>query len=76
VIRKGSGVGADGTPQVAIEENNYDQGDALRDEIVAFLESVQNSSEPAVSGEDGLLALRTAVSIVEQVANSRGQFAG
>src|SRR5271170_203935 len=30
VIRKGTGVGKDGVPQVAIEENTYEQGDALR----------------------------------------------
>ena len=73
VIRKG-GVGADGVPQVAIEENTYEQGDALKDEIAAFLESAATGSPPAVSGEDGLLALRTAVSIAEQVANSRRRF--
>jgi predicted dehydrogenase len=75
VIRKGSGVGADGMPQVAIEETNYEQGDALKAEIVAFLESVDTGDAPAVSGEDGLLALRTAVSITEQVASSRLKFA-
>src|SRR3984957_16977173 len=74
VIRKGTGVGADGVPQVAIEENSYEQGDALKDEIAAFLESAATGSAPAVSGEDGLLALRTAVSIAEQVANSRRRF--
>jgi predicted dehydrogenase len=73
VIRKG-GVGADGVPQVAIEENTYEQGDALKDEIAAFLESAATGSAPPVSGEDGLLALRTAVSIVEQVENSRRRF--
>ena len=73
VIRKG-GVGADGVPQVAIEENTYEQGDALKDEIAAFLESAATGSAPAVSGEDGLLALRTAVSIAEQVVNSRRRF--
>src|SRR5258707_2865785 len=70
VIRKGTGVGADGMPQVAIEENTYEQGDALKDEIAAFLESATTGCAPPVSGEDGLLALRTAVSIAEQVANS------
>src|ERR1700688_1948164 len=74
VIRKGTGVGADGMPQVAIEENTYEQGDALKDEIAAFLESAATGSAPPVSGEDGLLALRTAVSIAEQVASSRHQF--
>ena len=74
VIRKGAGVGADGVPQVAIEETSYEQGDALKDEIAAFLESAATGNPPPVSGEDGLLALRTAVTIAEQVASSRRQF--
>jgi predicted dehydrogenase len=74
VIRKGAGIGSDGMPQVAIEETSYEQGDALKAEIEAFLEAAATGSAPAVSGEDGLLALRTAVSIAEQVTNSRGKF--
>jgi predicted dehydrogenase len=74
VIRKGVGTGADGMPQVAIEETSYDQGDALRAEIEAFLEAAATGKQPPVTGEDGLLALRTAVSITEQVASSRGKF--
>jgi predicted dehydrogenase len=75
VIRKGKGLGADGMPQVVIDENTYEQGDALRAEIEAFLESAVSGSTPLVTGEDGLLALRTAVSITEQVASSMGKFA-
>jgi predicted dehydrogenase len=74
VIRKGAGVGADGVPQVAIDERTYEQGDALRAEIEAFLEAAETGSPPPVSGEDGLLALRTAVSIAEQVADSMRKF--
>jgi predicted dehydrogenase len=74
VVRKGEGLGADGMPQVAIDENNYEQGDALKDEIESFLQACATGSAPLVTGEDGLLALRTAVSIAEQVANSRLQF--
>ncbi|HEX3847125.1 MAG TPA: Gfo/Idh/MocA family oxidoreductase [Steroidobacteraceae bacterium] len=74
MIRKGAGVGADGMPQVSIEENSYEQGDALRDEIAAFLACVATGSPPPVSGEDGLLALRTAIEITEQVASSRKRF--
>jgi predicted dehydrogenase len=74
VIRKGAGVGADGMPQVAIEENTYEQGDALKAEIEAFLEAVASGNPPPVTGEDGLLALRTAVSITEQVASSMAKF--
>jgi predicted dehydrogenase len=75
IIRKGVGVGPDGMPQVAIEENTYEQGDALKSEIEAFLQAVATGSAPPVTGEDGLLALRTAVSIAEQVANSMSKFA-
>jgi predicted dehydrogenase len=75
VIRKGSGVGADGMPQVAIDENTYEQGDALKAEIEAFLQAVATGKPPPVTGEDGLLALRTAVSITEQVASSVQKFA-
>jgi predicted dehydrogenase len=75
VIRKGAGMGSDGMPQVAIEENTYEQGDALKVEIEAFLQAAASGDAPPVTGEDGLLALSTAVSITEQVANSRRQFA-
>jgi len=75
VIRKGAGVGADGMPQVAIEETSYEQGDALRTEIEAFLTAAIGGLAPPVSGEDGLLALRTAVSITEQLQSSLRQFA-
>jgi predicted dehydrogenase len=71
VIRKSAAVGADGMPQVAIEENNYEQGDALRAEIEAFLAAAADGRAPAVTGEDGLLALRTAITINEQVAAQR-----
>jgi predicted dehydrogenase len=74
VIRKGEGVGADGIPQVVIDENNYEQGDAIKTEIEAFLHAAATGIAPPVTGEDGLLALRTAVSIAEQVASSRRQF--
>ncbi len=74
VIRKGAGMGADGVPQVAIDESTYEQGDALRAEIEAFLGAAASGGAPAVSGEDGLLALRTAVSITEQVADSMRKF--
>jgi predicted dehydrogenase len=74
VIRKGVGVGADGMPQVAIDETTYEQGDALKAEIEAFLEAAATGCAPLVTGEDGLLALRTAVSIAEQVASSMRKF--
>jgi predicted dehydrogenase len=67
VIRKGEGVGPDGMPQVAIDEKTYEQGDALKAEIEAFLESAATGKPPAVSGEDGLKALEVALTIAQQV---------
>ncbi len=75
VIRKVAGMGADGMPRVDIEEQSYDQGDALKAEIEAFLDAAASGRPPPVSGEDGLKALRTAVTIAEQVASSRAGFA-
>jgi len=75
VIRKIAGMGADGMPRVDIEETSYDQGDALKAEIEAFLDAAASGRPPPVSGEDGLKALRTAVTIAEQVASSRAGFA-
>ena len=75
VIRKGAGLGADGMPQVSIQENNFEQGDALKAEIEAFLQAVGSGTEPPVTGEDGLAARRAAISITEQVESSRRQFA-
>jgi predicted dehydrogenase len=76
VIRKAAANTADGMPQVAIEETSYDQGDALKAEIEAFLAAAASGRAPAVSGEDGLLALRTAISITEQVESSRSLLQG
>jgi len=75
VIRKGEGRGPDGMPRVDIEESNFEQGDALGAEIAAFIGAIEHGRAAPVSGEDGLLALRTALSITEQVASSRAAFA-
>ena len=60
--------GAGGPPgQVSIDERSYEQGDALRLEIEAFLNSIRDGRPPVVSGEDGLRALETAIRITELV---------
>jgi predicted dehydrogenase len=66
VIRKRDAAG-DGAPvgglPVTIDEQSFEQGDALRAEIESFLECVAHRRPPVVSGEDGLRALETAVRI-------------
>jgi predicted dehydrogenase len=72
LIRKRDGVPQPGQLPVTIEEANLEQGDALKAEIVSFLDCIRNNKRPIVSGEDGLRALETAIRITEQVhANLR-----
>ena len=59
-----------GALPVSIEEHSLEQGDALKAEIEAFLESIHTGKPPVVSGEDGLVALETAMRITEQVNES------
>jgi predicted dehydrogenase len=67
IVRKPP-AGAAVTPgQVSIEERSFEQGDALRFEIEAFLRSIREGRPPVVSGEDGLRALETAIRITELV---------
>jgi predicted dehydrogenase len=70
VIRKKDAAPVESPAQVSIEEDTFDQGDALRDEIAAFLQAVRTGSAPVVTGEDGLRALETAMKITELVQRS------
>ncbi len=70
VIRKRDGGPAEGQLPVSIEEQNFEQGDALRAEIESFLDAARHGRAPVVSGEDGLRALETAIRITQEVAGS------
>lgn len=65
VVRKKEAGPVESPAQVAIDEQSFEQGDALRSEIEAFLHSVLTGAAPVVSGEDGLRALATAIKITE-----------
>ena len=67
LIRKRPGVPTAGQLPVSIEEQSFEQGDALKAEIEAFLECIRTGRPPVVSGEAGLYALETAMRITEQV---------
>jgi len=68
VVRKSDQPPVADLPQVSIEEQSFEQGDALRTQIESFLGCVASGRRPIVSGEDGLRALETAIRISEQVA--------
>ena len=59
---------AAGELPVTIDEQSFEQGDALRAEIRSFLECIALGRPPVVSGEDGLRALETAIRITDMLA--------
>ncbi|MFM7708851.1 MAG: Gfo/Idh/MocA family oxidoreductase [Gammaproteobacteria bacterium] len=63
VIRKRPTPPAVGELPVLIEEQSFEQADALRAEIRSFLDCIRHGRAPVVSGEDGLRALETAIRI-------------
>ena len=65
--RKGISEMFPGIPEIISEEQAYEQGDALLDEISAFLHSIQANSPAIVTGEDGKRALATAIEITRIV---------
>jgi predicted dehydrogenase len=67
LIRKRSADDAPGPLPVSIEEQSFEQGDALKAEIESFLSCIRDNKAPVVSGEAGLRALETAMRITEQV---------
>jgi predicted dehydrogenase len=69
-IRKGGTPPAPGLPGVTIDERSYEQGDALKLEIEAFVESIRTGRPPLVGGEEGKAALETAIRIAGLVSRT------
>ncbi|MFP4226304.1 MAG: Gfo/Idh/MocA family oxidoreductase, partial [Desulfobacterales bacterium] len=63
-------------PGMQMEELSFEQGDALKDEILSFLDAVSTRSEPEVSGRMGREALNLALSITRQIRESSRRFVG
>lgn len=68
IQRKGESEIFPGVAELIHEEQAYEAGDALRDEIVSFLDCITHQKSPIVSGEDGKKALATAIEITRIVA--------
>jgi predicted dehydrogenase len=54
-------------PGMSIETLTFDKGDALEDEIRSFVQSVRQRRQPLVTGKMGRDALKTALSIMDQI---------
>lgn len=57
----------DGIPAIHCIDEELAKGDAIRAEIEAFIDAINNGTKPLVSGEDGLRALKTAIEIGEML---------
>jgi predicted dehydrogenase len=73
VIRKRAAPVAAGQLPVQIEEQSFEQGDALLSEVQAFLAAIRGEQPVLVGGEDGLRALRTAIQITERLQCGIGE---
>jgi predicted dehydrogenase len=67
VYRTQAPAAGDRWPEVEVEEIAGPETDALRAEIEAFAASVRHGRPPAVSGDEGLRALATAIQIAEML---------
>lgn len=63
IARRGRGEMFPGVPDFELERRSFEDNDALRVEIEAFLAAVRGERPVVVSGEDGLRALTTALEI-------------
>jgi len=52
-----------GIPEIVSQESVYENNDALKAEIIAFLDSIENGTPVKVTGEAGRRALATAIQI-------------
>lgn len=67
VFQKGDGEMFPGIPNVSQQEQSFETGDALLDEIKAFVTCIQRDTTPLVTGLDGREALATAAKISELI---------
>ncbi len=58
---------ASGMPRPNIETRAFKDSDALRAEIISFVEHVKDRTKPAVSGDEGRRALDIALQVIEQI---------
>lgn len=70
VFKKGTGEMFPGVPDIVHEQTELEKGDALLEEIKAFLKCIAEDTTPLVTGEDGLVALQTAEQISTLIQNN------
>lgn len=56
-----------GLADIESKEQKYDEVDALEQEIISFVDAIDNNTPPLVSGVDGVNALKTALEITKSL---------
>lgn len=74
IHRKGTKEMFPGIPEITREKHHFEKGDALKDQIQAFLNAVLHQVPPVVSGEDGKKALKVAIEITQKVHDYNAQY--
>ncbi|KTC65841.1 oxidoreductase (plasmid) [Legionella adelaidensis] len=70
VFQKGEGEMFPGIPEITRHESVFEKGDALLEEIKAFIQCIEKDTVPLVTGEDGLNALDTAEQITSLIKSN------
>ncbi|HAT1659678.1 TPA: Gfo/Idh/MocA family oxidoreductase [Legionella pneumophila] len=70
VFKKGTGEMFPGIPDITRDQREFEKGDALLEEIKAFLNCIENDRVPLVTGEEGRDALKTAEQITALINNN------
>lgn len=70
VFKKGSGEMFPGIPDITSVSEEFEKGDALLEEIKAFLNCIEHNTTPLVTGEEGRYALETAEQITALINNN------
>ena len=71
VHRKGNKEMFPGIPEITSEESVFENSDAIRAELEAFLAAIEQGTPPPVTGEDGRDALKTAIWITELLTGEK-----
>lgn len=74
IHRKGKREMFPGIPEITSENQVFEKGDALKAQIISFLETIKRNGSPIVSGEDGKRALETAIRITKIVREQIDKF--
>ena len=74
LVRQAADGNNDLIPGTDIRQLSFDSGDALDDEIRAFIASVRHRTTPEVTGKMGRDALGLALNIMHQISETSGQF--